>query len=279
VNARAVAVGAGLGRGWTEFRQRATSFGDLLGELWPWIIAVVVLHALSGRTALGSGVDVGLRGVPGVIGVSVVYTGLLGLSLALANDQEDGTLLRMKAVPNGALGYLVGKVLGRAVLSVETALLLLVLSLFLFDGLRLSGPSTWLAPAWVLALGLLALLPLGAILGSVFRGTRSLGLVTLPIMGLLAISGVFYPISALPTVLQWVGQVFPVYWLGLGLRWALLPDAAVVGEVGGSWRHLETVGVLGAWAVVGFVVAPVMLRRMARREPGSTVRPDATGQG
>jgi ABC-2 type transport system permease protein len=59
----------------------------------------------------------------------------------------------------------------------------------------------------------------------------------------------------------------------------LLPSGAVLAEVDGSWRHLEMLGVLGAWAVVGFVVAPVMLRRMARREPGSTVRPDATGQG
>ncbi|GAB3885282.1 hypothetical protein GCM10029964_047690 [Kibdelosporangium lantanae] len=62
-----------------------------------------------------------------------------------------------------------------------------------------------------------------------------------------------------------------MYWLGLGLRSALLPDGLAVVEIGSSWRHLETVGVLGAWAVVGFLLAPVLLRRMARRESGSTV--------
>ena len=38
-----------------------------------------------------------------------------------------------------------------------------------------------------------------------------------------------------------------------------------------SWRTLETVAVLGAWAVAGVVIAPVVLRRMARRQSGSQV--------
>jgi ABC-2 type transport system permease protein len=46
--------------------------------------------------------------------------------------------------------------------------------------------------------------------------------------------------------LQWAGQVFPVYWLGLGMRSALLPNAMAAVEVGHSWRHLATFGVLSA---------------------------------
>jgi ABC-2 type transport system permease protein len=71
--------------------------------------------------------------------------------------------------------------------------------------------------------------------------------------------------------MQWVGQAFPLYWLGLGMRSALLPVSLASVEIGHSWRHLATFGVLGAWAVVGLLVAPVLLRRMARRESGSAV--------
>lgn len=104
-----------------------------------------------------------------------------------------------------------------------------------------------------------------------FTSARSQGLIQLPVLGTIAISGIFYPVTALPEWLQWIAQVFPVYWLGLGMRSALLPSDAVAVEIGELWRHLETVGVLGAWAVFGLLVAPVVLRRMARRESGSSV--------
>jgi ABC-2 type transport system permease protein len=90
-------------------------------------------------------------------------------------------------------------------------------------------------------------------------------------MGLIAISGIFYPVTALPHWLQWTAHLFPVYWLGLGMRSALLPASAAIIEIGDSWRHLETLRVLGAWALAGLLVAPIVLRRMARRQSGSAV--------
>ncbi|MFC7721108.1 ABC transporter permease [Nonomuraea recticatena] len=88
----------------------------------------------------------------------------------------------------------------------------------------------------------------------------------------MGISGVFYPISGFPEWLQWVGQAFPLYWLALGLRSAMLPDAMAVAEIGESWRHLETAAMLGLWAVAGILLAPLVLRRMARRQSGSVVK-------
>jgi ABC-2 type transport system permease protein len=58
---------------------------------------------------------------------------------------------------------------------------------------------------------------------------------------------------------------------GPGHALGAAPGSAAAVELGHSWRHLETVGVLGAWAVLGLLLAPVVLRRMARRESGSTV--------
>lgn len=68
-----------------------------------------------------------------------------------------------------------------------------------------------------------------------------MGLVMMPFMGRTGISGIFYPIFALPEWLQWIGEIFPIYWLGLGMRSALLPDALSSVEIGASWRHRETV--------------------------------------
>jgi ABC-2 type transport system permease protein len=105
----------------------------------------------------------------------------------------------------------------------------------------------------------------------VFPSTRSSIVIAMGSGALLSFSGVFYPIARLPVFLQWVGEAFPLYWLGLGVRSALLPGHLAVVEIGHSWRHLETAGVLSAWAVAGLILAPILLRRAARRQAGSKV--------
>jgi ABC-2 type transport system permease protein len=265
VNAQVGAVGAGVQRSWVEFRQTMTSVGELLGWLWPAVMALLVMFMLRGSRVPGTDFSLGVHAVPGILAWNFAYDGLLGMAMALTMSRDDGTLLRMKAVPNGMLGYLVGKVLGQSAMSLALLLVVLVPAAFLFPGMELARASSWLTLAWVLGLGLLAALPVGAVIGSFFKRPTSLGFVTLIFTGLVAISGVFYPATALPGWLQWVAQATPVYWLGLGVRSALLPDALAAAEIGGSWRHLETAAALAAWAVIGFSLAPVVLRRVARR--------------
>jgi ABC-2 type transport system permease protein len=168
-------------------------------------------------------------------------------------------------------GYLVGKIVTVSLTTLIGVAGTLVTGAFLFSGLALGSATAWLTLIWVLALGLVATLPIGAILGSLVPSARSAGLMTLAVGGIVAISGVFYPITHLPHWLQWAGQAFPFYWLGLGMRSALLPSSLVAVEIGHSWRHLATFGVLAGWAVIGLAVAPWLLRRMARRESGSSV--------
>ncbi|MDU0290555.1 ABC transporter permease [Saccharothrix longispora] len=271
MNARVVAVRAGVRRGRVEFTRGVTDVGELVGWLWMPVVALVVLHVFGDDPVPGADLPLGAHAVPGVLAMSAVFTGLLGLALALTTDREDGTLLRARATPGGVVGYVVGTVLAKAALTVTVLLLVLVPSFFLFDGLAPGRVSTWVALAGVVALGLLATLPLGVVIGAAVGGTSRLGLVSLLVMALLVVSGVFYPITALPGWAQAVGQAFPLYWFGLGLRSALLPDAAAAAEVGGGWRPVRTAVVLGLWAVVGFALAPPLLRRTVRREPGAPV--------
>lgn len=271
MNPTTAAIRAGWTRGLIELRQSYTNGADLFGHLfWP-VVLLVVVYFTRHTTVESGGLVLGALVLPSVLGMNIALNGLLTMSQLLTVEREDGTLLRAKATPNGMLGYLVGKIVTVAGGLVIDLAIVLVPGMFIINGLEYGRPSSWLTLAWVVVLGLVATLPLGAIFGSLISSSRSLGLIMLPIMGMIAISGIFYPITAMPQWLQWVAQVFPIYWLGLGVRSALLPDSAAVVELGESWRHLETVAVLGAWAVLGLVVAPVVLRRMARRESGSSV--------
>ncbi|MFG1641316.1 ABC transporter permease [Amycolatopsis sp. NPDC049252] len=264
-------VRAGLARGWIEFKQTWTNREDLVGQIVFAALFLGVVFFMRDATVPGTGFSLGAATVPGVLGAGIVFTGLTGAASYLVIDREDGTLLRAKATPNGMLGYLVGKTTTLSLGQVASLLVVLIPCLFLYPSLAPDGLWSYLHLLGVLVLGLLATLPIGAALGSLISSPRSTGLIVLPVMGLGAISGIFYPVIALPVWVQYIAQVFPMYWLGLGMRSALLPDSAIVAEIGRSWRPVPTLAVLAAWAVIGLVLAPVLLRRMARRESGSSV--------
>lgn len=264
-------VRAGLTRGRLELRQSFTNPQDLWGYFFPVVILIAVMLFMRGATVPGTNFSLGASAMLGVLGMQVATGGLMTAAQLLVVEREDGTLLRAKAIPHGMTGYLIGKVTVVCGMTVISVVLILIPGLLLFDGFA-TGAGAWLTLIWVVLLGLVATVPIGATFGSLFPSPRSMGMgMFFPIMGLVAISGIFYPVTALPEWVQWVAQVFPIYWLGLGMRSALLPDALAAVEIGDSWRHLETLGVLGAWAVLGLLVAPVVLRRMARRESGSNV--------
>lgn len=216
-----------------------------------------------------TGFGLAVLALPGVMGTIIFFNGVYTIGEAIVLDREDGTLLRAKATPNGMIGYFIGRVGSNAAVVTVQVIAILVAGSIIVGGVSLNRAASWFDLVWVLVLGLLAALPLGALLGAIVGTARALFFVTMPLMLVVGISGIFYPITALPGWLQGIAQVLPCYWLGLGLRSALLPESAVQIEIDQSWRHFETAGVLGAWAVFGLIVAPIVLGRMARNESGS----------
>ncbi|MFC0540144.1 ABC transporter permease [Kutzneria chonburiensis] len=265
------AARSGFSRGLIEFRHMFTTTQDLVAFLLPTVIFMVAMAFLRAVPTGAAGLSIGTLMVTSVLGSNVCFSGLLTVSQALSTEREDGTLLRAKAVPNGMLSYLIGKIVFISGATLVSLVITLTYALVVFDEVTVPGPLGWLKLAAVLVFGLFATMPLGAVLGSVFSSPRMTGFISMPIMGLMAVSGILYPITILPVWVQWIAQAFPMYWLGLGMRSALLPDSALAVEIGQSWRGWETFGVLGLWAVIGLALAPAVLRRMARRESGSSV--------
>ncbi|MFD4990051.1 ABC transporter permease [Streptomyces sp. NPDC058374] len=264
--------GPGVRRGTTEFVNSLRTPTDL--TYYVVGSAVFLFIILRNRNSIDetTGISSGALMLPGVLAFTMIFAALFGLATAVATEREDGTLLRAKSLPHGTTGYVVGQST-RAALEVCFSLtLLLVPGLILLDDGWSGG--LWGVPhaASLLLLGVLASTPLGFAIGSLVKNPRTLGgWGFLAMGGLVGISGTFVPLSLLPGWLAGVAQVFPLYWLGHGLRSAMLPDAAAAGEINGSWQVWESYAVLGAWALVGLLLAPVLLRRMARRESGAAV--------
>lgn len=266
------AIRLGLRRGWLEFVQSIRSTQDQGFYLFTAFLAVGYLFLRRNTEVEGTDLLIPSVALPSIVGAFIAFGVVVGPAYTLAMEKEDGTLLRHKAVPHGLAGYFTGQLVYQSLNLVPQMVSVLVPSFLLFDDL-MADTSGWFTVAWVLVLGTLAAMPIGMVIGALVPSTQKVGTWgMLPVMVLAGISGIFYPLQALWGWVQVVAQVFPMYWLGLGMRSAFLPDDAAALEVGGTWRTAETVAVLGAWAVVGAVLTPVVLRRMSRRSTGSQVQ-------
>jgi len=262
----------GLVRGRIELRHMFTTPSELLQLFLPMVVFMAVIAFLRYVPVGGSTVSLGAVIMTGVLGSSLCSGGLVLMTGGLAADRDDGTLLRAKALPNGMPAYLTGKTMTASVFSLASIAVMVAYALLLFDDIGSRGVGGWLKFVVVVVLGLLATLPVGAVLGSLFSNARAATVISIPILALTGISGILFPITVLPEWVQWIAQMFPMYWLGLGMRSALLPDSALVVEIGHSWRDWQTFAALGAWALLGIVLAPIVVRRMTRRGTGAPIR-------
>ncbi|GAA4088717.1 ABC transporter permease [Actinomadura miaoliensis] len=271
MNARVLMVG--VRRGWAEHLQFLRDRRELAWNLFGTVgVFVALAYWQGGENVEGTDVSRAVLMAAGFTAFSIFSVALLNLPVTITADREDGVLLRMRTVPGGIPAYLCGRAVA-VLCQIATYVLAMLAAGLAFTDLTLpSAADDWLTLAWVLTLGTLAVAPLGAALGTLLPGPRNAaGVLSLPITGLMLISGVMFPITALPEPVRWVAQAFPLYWQGLGLRSVFLPDSMLAAEIGGGWRPAQTAAVLGAWAVAGLLLAPPLLRRAARRE--SAARP------
>lgn len=264
------AVRLGVARGWIDFLRLSTTPGEIFGYLfYPAVFVGIAVGADLDHSETGA--DGSAYLMAGGVAFLLANT-LLLVAQMIGTEREDGTLLRAKALPHGMLGYTVGKSLQLLLTSAVSLTLVIVAALVLVDGVSVQGWTGLLILLCFCALGIMALAPYGAILGSLTTNPRmTVAVAMMSILGLTVVSGLFFPLDTLPAWAGVIGMVFPLYWAGMGLRAALLPEAQVAFEATGAWDLPQAAGVLMVWAVVGFLVAPWVLRRMARRESGSRV--------
>lgn len=261
---------AARGQARTSLKRKYTTGAGVGTLLLPGILLVVLWFV---RDADFSDGLVAASGYvfSGFLAFGVVAAAVMGVAGELQTEREDGTLLRAKAVPHGMTGHLLAKLLITPVDALIPIVPAVVGAAVLLPGTMPTEAGRWLLLLVVFLLTVAAMLPWGAVLGTVFRSMVAFAWAMMGIYVVAALSGLFFPVTLLPTWLQWLAQATPLYWIGVAFRWVLLPDSAAAAELGGEWRIGLALAVLVAWAVVGMLVAPALLRRMARRQSGTVV--------
>jgi ABC-2 type transport system permease protein len=154
--------------------------------------------------------------VPGILAMSIMNSGIIGLSTAFTSFREKGILRRIKVTPFALWKFILARIVASMVVILATSAILIGLATFVWD---LTVRGNWLLILGVIVVGSLAFLAIGYAISSFARNTEAAAsyanLVTFP---MLFLSGVFFPVSSMPDWLQPVMNLLPLKYLVNALR-------------------------------------------------------------
>jgi ABC-2 type transport system permease protein len=184
--------------------------------------------------------------VPGMLGTATVMTTYAGLAITLTIRRDRGMLKRVRGTPLPPSEYLAGLVLSTSlVLALESVVVLLVGHLA-FD---VALPTAWPELVGLVVLGAACFAGLGIATTRIVPSAEgSSAVVNAIYVPVLVLSGAFFPVSGMPTVLRWISDALPLSHL-LSAMQAVFID-------GGMGRD-ELLGLLVvvAWGIAGAVLA------------------------
>ncbi|MDO5721360.1 MAG: ABC transporter permease [Actinomycetaceae bacterium] len=190
--------------------------------------------------------------------------GIIQICSEIYTERLSGTLLRVRTLPHGPLSWSIGKSISTLLVTLASQVLILVGAYFLFPPANYTATQLALLIV-VMVAAAIAHTPIGFILGALFRSPVANLLVYLFALALLGTSGVFFPITAVPRLLQYVHTVFPTYWSGHLARY-LFMSADTSWEMGQSYHPLLACLILLGWIIVGYALTAFTVKRSFRKE-------------
>ncbi|UNX53647.1 ABC transporter permease [Georgenia sp. TF02-10] len=255
----------GLLQAGIELRNRYGQWGAIATFI-PAIILTIVFTFVDFDAGIGA--EAVRRMITGAAVALLFVNAFVGIVGELVAEQDDGTMLRVRLLPYGLSGHLVGKIASLLVWSLVTLILIFLPTHFLVAPIFPADPGSWMGLLGVAVLTVAFAIPLGAVAGSIVKSPVAVLPVSLVAYGLLLISGVFTPLSSMPDWLAVIARCFPVYGVGLISRQVLLPGAETVE----TWELVLAIVVPTLWAIVGAILAPRALSAMTRRQSGSRLQ-------
>jgi ABC-2 type transport system permease protein len=183
----------------------------------------------------------------GMLTYAVLLSAFTQLAIGLVNQRETGQLKRLRGTPVPAWTFITATVLRATVVVAFLTVVPIVIARFGYD---VRFTTTGLAEVLLFAvLGTAAFASVAIATTALLTDVDSAGAV-LPLIAVILslISGIFVPIDQLPSGVETIARVFPVYHLAKGLQLAL-------GNTGVGTLSGGDVLVLTAWGVWAAVFA------------------------
>ncbi|MDH2900651.1 MAG: ABC transporter permease [archaeon] len=159
--------------------------------------------------------------VPGLIGFSILTSPMFSMVNISAEYKKNKIFRQLSLTPLTKGEWLTSKIIWYIILSVASFFLMTLFGIELF-GAHVTF-SLWIAP--FLIVGPIFFVALGMLVGTVTKSQESAGvignIITFPMIFL---SGTFFPVASMPTYLQNIAHVLPLFYVIDGLNDVMIYD-------------------------------------------------------
>jgi daunorubicin resistance ABC transporter membrane protein len=173
----------------------------------PVLYLLVLGTGLGSLVSGGGGVNLKTFIFPGVIAMSVLFTGMFSAA-SIVWDREFGFLREMLVAPVSRTSIVVGKVLGGAVVATSQGVVILALA-------GMAGvpydPVMLIQLVFLMFAGAFTITAFGVVLAARIKKMQSFfGLMQMAMMPMMFLSGALFPLSGLPGWLSFLTRINPL---------------------------------------------------------------------
>lgn len=163
--------------------------------------------------------------IPALIGMIIQFLATMLTSTAIVRERERGTIEQLIVTPIQSWELIVGKVVPYILIAFFDMLEVLVAGVLIF-GVPINGSIPLLMV--LSALFILTTLGLGIFISTVANTQQEAMLLTMfTLLPTIFLSGFFFPLAAMPTVLQWASYGVPLRYFLIVVRGIILKGAGV----------------------------------------------------
>jgi drug efflux transport system permease protein len=191
--------------------------------------------------------------VPGLIAYIAMLTAVVSTALSIVREKEAGTMEQVRMAPIGPVPYILGKTAPYFVVSLISAMGIVLAAMAMFD---MPMRGSWFVLLAVISLFLIGALGLGLFISSLADTQQVAFQIALlaSFLPTLMLSGFIFPISSMPAFLQVVTRVVPARYFLVALRGIVLKGT-------GPAVFWDDLVALAVFAVVILGLASLRLRR------------------
>ncbi|MDD5552106.1 MAG: ABC transporter permease [Candidatus Pacebacteria bacterium] len=189
--------------------------------------------------------------IPGIVAMAIMQMGVFSIVFVLVQYRKKGIMKRLLVTPMKSIDFIAGQVLTRIFVSIMQVVVIVGVAVLVFD---INVVGNYFLILLLVSLGSLLFISMGFAMSSFAKTEESAApIANIVVFPMLFLSGVFFPIEAMPAWLQGISKYLPLTYLANGLR-SVMTEGVKIAAI-----KSDVLGLL-VWSIIMIIFAILFFR-------------------